>query len=492
MSLSLSRSLSLNGADTRSFPDDLILAIFKDVIADDIYNESGWTGMALVILATVCRSWRFVAFSNHHLWSSMRARMHRDHAMNSSLCLARTITMHAIRSVTLPLDLDIELYESSPIVVGAVSVSGLITLLRVLLHYQKRLRSVRTVIEYFPRPTPLLFNRGFHIKDVPLLENLELIIPKPGGPYRNKHNIIFQLANAPLLKVLRVSGNVLIIPPNGIQHNLTTLNVEAWKGHFTPSITLVGLLDIVRLSPALELLHAGVCHSNVPQHYTFQSVCHAKLSSLRLFYRAHDGVSYFSTALDHLTLPALRSLAIGFMETSNMEFSHVPYFLHRSISLGANVVHLELHCVSLDDARQCLPLVPNLTNIAICGPLDEITLSEEETLPLIRDLILHGSHLCPELEDIEIQSMALDVNAVVDLIVTRWRPHTGHRHLKEMYLDCCLMAHAALDYYPEVSSCVKEGFNLLLGDPPETPVEGDQNVEGEVMEDVVNGDGGQE
>ncbi|KAH8107528.1 hypothetical protein DFH11DRAFT_1747998 [Phellopilus nigrolimitatus] len=454
-------SLSRTGPGMRSFPSEMILEIFKSAVADDIYGEADLRPTTLITVAAVCRLWRGIALGNQSLWTSFRARLGYDseEADQSGFRLTHYTSLYVNYSKTLPLDMDVALNQFDMNCYGGLKVEGLYRFFSVLVRWQKRLRSVRVVIENFIPWMPLDISDALHFNNTPLLENFEVIIPK-FGITNDRNNIVIPLANAPLLKVLCVSGHVGLFPPDDVHHNLTTLDLTAYGTLVEPSLSLANLLDIVRLSPALESLCSGIYHSNLPRTHTpFQPICHAKLSTLELYYRVSYDTPYLFVALDHLTLPALRSIIIQFMGTFNLEVSHVPGLLQRSMALGANIEHLELMSVSLDEARQCLPLVPKLLSLAIFGPgLEIVQLTKEETWPLIRDLSLCSSAtswLCPDLEDIALGYLALEINDVATLVVSRWRPQAGSRHLKNMYFEAC---HPDILKHPEVGACMKEGL----------------------------------
>ncbi|KAH8107527.1 hypothetical protein DFH11DRAFT_1636448 [Phellopilus nigrolimitatus] len=461
-------------------------------------------------LASVCRSWREMIRGYSSIWSTIKATLPLDDSTTSPQRFPPTFfKRHIENSRDAPLEMDIAVVVSGtpsrpriPAFENAFlgrlryNTDGswyMGTCLRTAFNYcafdqlllaiaqqQHRLKSARLeIVDH--RPYRVEYESSdvtLNLENTPLLENLELQLQDDFGLGAEPQNkAVVNLSGAPNLKVVHISGNIGILPPNSVRNTLTVLNLmkgnelelrkDARLGR--SSFTMAECFEIIKFAPALQLLHAVLRDPNFSAS-RLEPFRHESLASLHLLYD-EPGAPYIPLLIDCLTLPSLKRLAVGTIgiRDTNMDICHVPGLLSRSLASGAHVTHLNFYCINLSEVRQCLTLVQDLETLEIFGRYDpdpEFDSDDEdnweEYSSVIRDLTLRDSaaQLCPMLQAISLRYMDWYSEDLVALVVSRCSPPFGPKRLTEMLFEGRSYSVTCLMKDPRIQECIAHGLTF--------------------------------
>ncbi|KAF9471785.1 hypothetical protein BDN70DRAFT_887736 [Pholiota conissans] len=380
-------------------PYELISKIF------DIYCEdSGYPALVLsrampiphtttpMYLASVCTTWRDIAFTTPSLWSSLLIKYSPSWFAYKDLMAA-----WLDRAKVMPLSIRISLPkngENAKIPMLPHKIAFLAT----IGCYAARWQTLNLLM---PTSLSRVF-LGTSLLIAPILSTLQLHITDK--EFQDEPDIVVLVT--PRVSTLKIS-NICLKTVKLDCVNLTSIQISM------PSIDEI--FEILRRAPGLrELDLTDICE--ISSTYTVpQNLTHGTLQSLILFPKTFGG-SDICIALEHLTFPVLQRFTYNFKRSRiPLDMSIFSDFLQRS---GKNITFLSLEqidfdCISPASLVAVLALIPSLTEVYLeCWKLDLLCI---EMLELTFNFFGVPNSFLPNLQIFKYRGAKYDMRAWISL-----------------------------------------------------------------------------
>ncbi|KAK7438028.1 hypothetical protein VKT23_018196 [Stygiomarasmius scandens] len=224
----------------------------------------------------------------------------------------------------------------------------------------------------------------------------------------------------PHLRCVTVTADIQHVLQYLGQSNANLFQLDLLGGMFSLGLEPPDLLSLLPRYANLHTCHFDV---HVPQTLSLEShpvISLPHLQKLSLNFSVERGISNIDHVLfNKLSVPALRSLTVTVSRIGRVIFERAPFIPWladgqiRELNLGTPL--------SLEAYLECLALVPNLTQLAVC----DMALNEESAKAFVDHLIPSSegpSPLCPKIRQLSFLGLDVDDKLVLDLAYSRKNP----------------------------------------------------------------------
>ncbi|KZP33555.1 hypothetical protein FIBSPDRAFT_924529 [Athelia psychrophila] len=413
---------------------ELIATIMQLCIPDTQYLPTSVSSHPLV-MSQVCHSWRAVALTETLLWASIAIEMTARNAISVGL-LAKTWLE---RAGTRPLRISLSLYGD------AMSSQHMDTILTVY-QFSSQWQEAKLFLPMSAlQPPPELIQHNF-----PLLEDLSLA---PAKDYHSDDFLITTFQTAPLLRKVTLTRDFEFEFYNLPFHQITRLDVNIM-------LTVEECLPLLSVCSALEYCSINIIALSVLVQ-TGTIVTLKALQHLSIY--TYQDLSEF---LDHLTLPALRTLEIRHdFETANI------FWPQRELEALIARSSCSLQRLLLSEIR--MTHVDLWALLEVSPKLSELEIDSHGPQPCVTDDVLRGltptsamPHcLAPELQVLKlIGDFAFNQAVLLTMIESRWHcSQKDFREVKRLHeLSLCLMDDLSPGVLEQLQRFNAEGLILSL------------------------------
>ncbi|KLO09780.1 hypothetical protein SCHPADRAFT_1000023 [Schizopora paradoxa] len=455
-----------------------------------------------IVISHVCRSWREAALSVRSLWSfvEIHSRLEDVEGRVDRRCMSLFET-YMRRSRGVPLTVfSVITPPLGPSTAGTKALN-FADILWALSKQQNRWKQV--YIHYSENSSyPKHPSRRLKLVNMPLLEELNLVLPFPLGPTDN--GVVLDLSGCARLQRLQLAGEVSIVSNGTLLHNLTEVDLTAtdfMRLGSMPAVTVHSsfpsvhdIFKLLRLAPNLELLLARLAPPREGDDPTLEAESSVPMdlpNMRRLILQVEgdeDHLEHLCYFLDHITIPNVYTFGLWCRlrrapvilegdgadeaaDANNPNFAdwwfNLPDLLERSSFPPITSFYIDSDVISQREVRDCMHMLPHLHDLTLV----HVPWSARGALRLALDP--QKVNLAPSLGVLRFIAVRfggqkkLRMARVVKMIVSRWRDNgegddgegegEGGRLKQVVFVGCDV---AGLEEHPEIKKCEEEGLKI--------------------------------
>jgi len=395
-------------APIRRIPPEVLTEIFLACCSElNYFPEANWIDAHIpaLTLAAVCKNWRDVALSTPRIWAGIACS---SNILSTRLLYAFDLCLRRSKDAPLVLNLEVTFHRKQD------------SALRALVGQSHRWSSLRLYRAYHDDAiSPLSSIYAF-----PLLEKLEIC-----GPVRLFELIMPGLKNAPRLNTLQIMKYRLNEPFSQtlVQNLIKTVPWAQIRSLEMEFMEGGSAMRFLRMCPALVNLSISSPGSRVPSADTLTLASLLSLDLSFVDFRGQVLIPELSSTLDHLTLPALKSLTLSpplstiHFNSNNGVLWPLDQFADFFSRSQCCLTSFYVHNVPISDETLVafLCFMPSLTNL-------KINQTETAITPAVTDFSLTSMHhspgIIPSLKylSITVHTATFIPGVFISMVRSRW------------------------------------------------------------------------